>query len=207
MRFTPNHLITDLDAFSSFSACCALNRAFCVAASLPSLTDMLVCCATDPLMWIAGKVILTSLSYPLAKVAIRGGGNGWAVLTEAAAESPNERARNNVFCDAFTASPPSVAMAGYMNLKYVCHVTCLWLKNKPPKVWGTGQFFFGLDSLNVGVACNVRSHFSNVGVRGDRDKDGRCGRDMDVSFWNVEYCPIRLCHVTVVGDQLALGSE
>jgi hypothetical protein len=59
MRFSPSHLVTDLDALASFSACCASDLAVCAEASSSSLMEMLVCwAAADPLVLSARKYFL-----------------------------------------------------------------------------------------------------------------------------------------------------
>ena len=140
MRFSPSHLVTDLDALSSFSACCASNLAFCAEASSSSLMEMSVCWAEDLSVRSAGNYFLSRSLYPLARM-LRGGGDGQVVFTEAAPEGPTERARNKVVSGVYAASFPYVTMAGYMTLKYFCQVTLSWLRNTPPSVWGTGQIF------------------------------------------------------------------
>jgi hypothetical protein len=68
MRFTPNHLVTDLDIFSSFSACYVSNRLLCAAVSLPIVTEMLFICAADQLVWSTGNYLF---------IPIRKGGVTW----------------------------------------------------------------------------------------------------------------------------------
>ena len=112
MWFSPSYLVTDLDVLTSFSAYCTLNRAFCAVASLPSLMEMLVFCVAYPLVRSAEKYLLISILYPLARLTLRGGGAGQAVLTNAAAGAQTERARNIIVNGAYVANFHSVTMTG-----------------------------------------------------------------------------------------------
>ena len=62
-------------------------------------------------------------------------------------------------------------------------------------------------SQDAGVACGIRPHFSNVGIRVDRGKDDRCGGYVDNGGGGVEHPFIHLHHVLMVVDQLALEGE